>query len=102
MYFRALDEERLKRDDVFNNVRMAQALENENEPSWKEVRMMKDILGGCSPNSPEAIELNLTRYLSLFKGQSVSRTINCELQQNIQVSGKLIKSLKFLQFGSNF
>jgi hypothetical protein len=46
---------------VFNNVRMAQALDNENEPSWKEVRMMKEILGGCSPNSPEAIELNLTR-----------------------------------------
>jgi len=58
---RALSEEKLKRDDVFNNVRMAQALENENEPSWKEVRMMKEILGGCSPNSPEAIELNLTR-----------------------------------------
>lgn len=46
---------------MFNNVRLAQALENENEPSWKEVRMMKDILQGCSPNSPEAIELNLTR-----------------------------------------
>ena len=43
------------------NVRMCQALDNENEPTWKEVKSMKDILGGCSPNSPEGIELNLAR-----------------------------------------
>ena len=51
----------LKKDDVFMNVRMCQALDNENEPTWKEVKTMKDILGGCSPNSPEGIELNLAR-----------------------------------------
>merc|ERR1719232_297006 len=54
-------EEKLKKDDVFMNVRMVSALENENEPTWKEVKTMKEILGGCSPNSPEGIELNLAR-----------------------------------------
>ena len=58
---KALKEEKLKKEDVFMNVRMAQALDNENEPSWKEVKGMKDILQGCSPNSPEAISLNLAR-----------------------------------------
>ena len=43
------------------NVRMCSALENENEPTWKEVKTMKEILAGCSPNSPEGIELNLAR-----------------------------------------
>ena len=51
----------LKKEDVFMNVRMCSALENENEPTWKEVKTMKEILGGCSPNSPEGIELNLAR-----------------------------------------
>jgi len=27
---------------------MAEALENENEPSWKEVKQLKDILGNFS------------------------------------------------------
>jgi len=58
---KAINEEKLKKDDVFLNVRMCQALDNENEPTWKEVKNMKDILQGCSPNSPEAIELNLAR-----------------------------------------
>ena len=58
---KAFDEEKLGRDDVFLNVRMTQAIENENEPTWKDVKNMKDILQGCSPNSPEGIELNLAR-----------------------------------------
>merc|ERR1711981_1557258 len=31
------------------------------DTNWKEVKAMKDILQGCSPNSPEAIGLNLAR-----------------------------------------
>lgn len=58
---KAICEEKLKKEDVTGCVRMAQAFDNENEPSWKEVKNMKDILQGCSPNSPEAIELNLAR-----------------------------------------
>ena len=54
-------EEKMKREDVQAVVRMHQAIENENEPTWKEVKAMKDILQGASPNSPEAIELNLAR-----------------------------------------
>ena len=57
----AFDEEKLQRNDVFLNVRMCQAIENENEPTWKDVKNMKDILQGCSPSSPEGIELNLAR-----------------------------------------
>ena len=40
------DCEKLKKEDVVTSVRLTQALENENEPSWKEVKQMKDILGG--------------------------------------------------------
>ena len=58
---KAMKEEKLKKEDVFMNVRMAQALDNENEVTWKEVKGMKDILQGCSPTSPEAISLNLAR-----------------------------------------
>jgi len=47
--------------DVMVPVRMHQALDNENEPGWAEVKALKDIVGGVSPNSPEAIELNLAR-----------------------------------------
>ena len=47
--------------DVQGTVRMHQALDNENEPSWAEVKNLKDIVGGVSPTSPEAIELNLAR-----------------------------------------
>merc|ERR1712223_105114 len=57
----AIKEEKLQKNDVFMNVRMAQALDNENDTNWKEVKGMKDILQGCSPNSPEAISLNLAR-----------------------------------------
>merc|ERR1712036_154789 len=49
---KALNEERLKKEDVFMNVRMALAIENENDTNWKEVKAMKDILQGCSPTSP--------------------------------------------------
>ena len=44
-------------------------IENENEPTWKEVKNMKDTLSGCSPTSPEGIELNLA------KATKVSSTI---------------------------
>merc|ERR1719481_1937549 len=44
-------------------VRMHQALDNENEPGWAEVKQLKDIVGGCAPSSPEAIELNLARAI---------------------------------------
>ena len=57
---KALNEEKLKKEDVFGYVRMAQALDNENDSNWKEVKEMKDVLAGCSP-SPEAIALNLAK-----------------------------------------
>ena len=57
----AFQEDKLNRDDVFLSVRMAQAIENENEPTWKDVKNMKELLQGCSVNSPEGIELNLAR-----------------------------------------
>merc|ERR1719369_2616903 len=47
--------------DVQATVRMHQALDNENEPGWLEVKNLKEIVGGVSPNSAEAIELNLAR-----------------------------------------
>jgi len=49
--------------DVQGTVRMHQALDNENEPGWAEVKNLKDIVGGVSPTSPEAIELNLARAI---------------------------------------
>ena len=54
-------ESKLVKPDVFLTVRVHQGLDNENEPAWTEVKQMKDIVGGVSPNSPEAIELNLAR-----------------------------------------
>ena len=57
----AFHEDKLNRDDVFLAVRMAQAIENENEPTWKDVKNMKELLAGCSVTSPEGIELNLAR-----------------------------------------
>jgi len=53
--------DKITRDDVFLNCRMASAIESENEPTWKEVKNMKDTLSGCSPSSPEGIELNLAK-----------------------------------------
>jgi len=52
---------KIAKNDVMVPVRMHQALDNENEPGWAEVKALKDIVGGVSPNSPEAIELNLAR-----------------------------------------
>jgi len=52
---------KITKNDVMVPVRMHQALDNENEPGWAEVKALKDIVGGVSPNSPEAIELNLAR-----------------------------------------
>merc|ERR1719348_2278407 len=49
------------KNDVMVPVRLHQALDNENEPGWAEVKNLKEIVGGVSPNSPEAIELNLAR-----------------------------------------
>ena len=57
----AFGEDKLNRDDVFLSVRMAQAIDNENEPTWKDVKNMKELVAGCSVSSPEGIELNLAR-----------------------------------------
>ncbi len=38
-------EQRLRKSDVVTSVRLVEALDNENEPSWKEVKQMKDVLG---------------------------------------------------------
>ena len=57
----AFSEDKLNRDDVFLSVRMAQAIENENEPTWKDVKNMKELIAGCSVSSPEGIKLNLAR-----------------------------------------
>ena len=98
-----MTDDKLKRDDVFNNVRLAQALENENEPSWKEVRMMKDILQGCSPNSPEAIELNLTRAIKTagLKGSDIASALLAQkaiaaLNINPQVMAKIVNVQKVI------
>ena len=63
----AYDCDKITRDDVFLNVRMTQGIENENEPTWKEVKSMKDTLSGCSPSSPEGIELNLAKATKVSK-----------------------------------
>ena len=75
---KAFDEEKLGRNDVFLNVRMCQAIENENEPTWKDVKNMKDILQGCSPSSPEGIELNLARAtkVTFFSVQTLEYLIS--------------------------
>jgi len=49
------------KNDVMVPVRLHQALDNENEPAWAEVKNLKEIVGGVAPSSPEAIELNLAR-----------------------------------------
>lgn len=93
---KAIKEEKLKKEDVFGNVRMAQALDNENDTAWKEVKNMKDILQGCSPNSPEAIELNLARatktaglnrhdIAAALTAQKVMSSLNTDPQAMAQV-----------------
>jgi len=57
------DNPKITKNDVMIPVRMHQALDNENEPGWAEVKQLKDIVGGCAPSSPEAIELNLARAI---------------------------------------
>ena len=54
---------KIKKPNVFNKIffYFNTGIENENEPTWKEVKNMKDTLSGCSPNSPEGIELNLAK-----------------------------------------
>jgi len=52
---------KIGKTDVGAPVRMHLALDNENEPGWVEVKNIKDTVGGVSPNSQEAIELNLAR-----------------------------------------
>merc|ERR550539_1705920 len=63
--------------DVQGTVRMHQALDNENEPGWAEVKNLKDIIGGVSPTSPEAIELNLARAVKAggFKKDDIGRAL---------------------------
>ena len=58
---KAWENPKITKNDVMVPVRMHQALDNENEPGWAEVKQLKDIVGGCAPSSPEAIELNLAR-----------------------------------------
>jgi len=60
---KAWDNPKITKQDVMVPVRMHQALDNENEPGWAEVKQLKDIVGGCAPSSPEAIELNLARAI---------------------------------------
>merc|ERR1719282_1215417 len=60
---KAWDNPKITKNDVMVPVRMHQALDNENEPGWGEVKSLKDIVGGCAPSSPEAIELNLARAI---------------------------------------
>jgi len=60
---KAWDNPKITKNDVMVPVRMHQALDNENEPGWAEVKSLKDIVGGCAPSSPEAIELNLARAI---------------------------------------
>ena len=60
---KAWDNPKITKQDVMVPVRMHQALDNENEPGWVEVKQLKDIVGGCAPSSPEAIELNLARAI---------------------------------------
>ena len=60
---KAWDNPKITKQDVMVPVRMHQALDNENEPGWVEVKSLKDIVGGCAPSSPEAIELNLARAI---------------------------------------
>lgn len=52
---------KLVKTDVGGPVRVHTALDNENEPGWTDVKNLKDIVGGVSPTSQEAIELNLAR-----------------------------------------
>jgi len=55
------DSAKLAKVDVQMPVRSHLALDNENEPGWAEMKNLKDTIGGVSPNSQEAIELNLAR-----------------------------------------
>jgi len=63
--------------DVQGAVRVHQALDNENEPGWTEVKNLKDIIGGVSPTSPEAIELNLARAVKAggLKKEDIGRAL---------------------------
>eukprot|EP00096_Caligus_rogercresseyi_P009361 TRINITY_DN316_c0_g2_i1.p2 TRINITY_DN316_c0_g2~~TRINITY_DN316_c0_g2_i1.p2 ORF type:complete len:1031 (-),score=293.92 TRINITY_DN316_c0_g2_i1:292-3384(-) len=58
---KSLNDPKMKKEDVQITVRMMQAIDMENDATWKEVKSMKEILTGASPTSPEAIELNLAR-----------------------------------------
>merc|ERR550532_1536505 len=60
---KAWDNPKIIKNDVMVPVRMHQALDNENDVGWAEVKALKDIVGGCAPSSPEAIELNLARAI---------------------------------------
>ena len=60
---------KLTKLDVSMPVRMHLALDNENEPAWVEVKNLKDIVGGVSPNSQVSPELG-TVAPQLWRQQS--------------------------------
>ena len=64
---------------------------------------MKDILQGCSPNSPEAIELNLTRAIKTagLKGSDIASALLAQkavasLNLNPQVMAKIVNVEKVI------
>jgi len=97
----AFKEDKLNRDDVFLPVRMAQAIENENEPTWKDVKNMKELIAGCSVSSPEGIELNLARATKTgglnrhdISATLVSQKIMSALGVEPQILAKIINIMK--------
>eukprot|EP00094_Tigriopus_californicus_P004904 TCALIF_04722-PA protein Name:"Protein of unknown function" AED:0.23 eAED:0.19 QI:0/0.72/0.65/0.86/0.81/0.73/23/0/2841 len=90
-------DEKLKKNDVLNSVRITEALDNENEPSWKEVKQMKDILSGASTSSAESIGLNLQRALKAaqLSKMDIANTIQAQkaisaLDPNSELVAKLM------------
>ena len=76
------------------------ALDNENEPGWLEVKNMKDIIGGVSPTSPEAIELNLARAVKAggLKKEDIGRTlIALKAVANLGIDPVKLSKMVFLE-----
>ena len=82
----AFSEDKLNRDDVFLSVRMAQAIENENEPTWKDVKNMKELIAGCSVSSPEGIELNLARATKVWSLINLWSCLTCDSERQKMLS----------------
>merc|ERR1719400_2697898 len=92
----AFSEDKLNRDDVFLSVRMAQAIENENEPTWKDVKNMKELIAGCSVSSPEGIELNLARATKtggLKSHDMTAALVAQKLMAHLQVDPKCLAQI---------